>query len=51
LKLVDKLITSDDYLLLASNEASIYEVTYTVRKNLIERCSLLLQKGAWMVGM
>ena len=37
LKLVDTLITSDDYLLQASDGADIYEVTYMVPKTLSER--------------
>ncbi len=37
LNLVDELITSDDYLLNASNDADIYEVTYTVPKTISER--------------
>ena len=37
LKLVDELITSDDYLLQASNDADIYEITYTVPKTISER--------------
>ncbi|MCY4420822.1 MAG: protease SohB [Gammaproteobacteria bacterium] len=37
LKLVDTLITSDDYLLQASDSAEIYEVTYMMPKTLSER--------------
>ncbi len=37
LKLVDTLITSDDYLLQASDRAEIYEVTYMMPKTLSER--------------
>ena len=37
LKLVDTLITSDDYLLQASDGAEIYEVTYMMPKTLSER--------------
>lgn len=37
LKLVDTLITSDDYLLQASRDADIFEVTYRVPKTLSER--------------
>ncbi len=37
LKLVDKLITSDDYLLQASNDTDIYEISYTVPKTISER--------------
>ena len=37
LDLVDELITSDDYLLHASHDSDIYEITYTVPKTLSER--------------
>ena len=37
LRLVDTLITSDDYLLQASDSAEIYEVTYMMPKTLSER--------------
>lgn len=43
LNLVDELITSDDYLLEASNDADIYEVTYTVPKTISERISTTVQ--------
>lgn len=46
LKLVDELVTSDDYLLKASEKENvkIYEITYTCRKNLAERLAHLNQK-------
>jgi serine protease SohB len=37
LKLVDELMTSDDYLLAASKSASLYSVSYTTRKTVSER--------------
>ena len=37
LKLVDELITSDDYLLNASNDADIYEINFVVPKTISER--------------
>lgn len=37
LKLVDELLTSDDYLLNASKDADIYEISYTVPKTISER--------------
>ena len=43
LDLVDELITSDDYLLQASNDADIYEVTYTVPKTISERIATTIQ--------
>ena len=43
LNLVDELITSDDYLLNASSEAEIYEVTYTVPKTISERIATSVQ--------
>lgn len=39
LKLVDELITSDDYLLNASNDADIYEIQYELPKTISERIS------------
>ena len=43
LKLVDELITSDDYLLSASKDADVFEVVYTARKGLSERLMSGLQ--------
>lgn len=43
LRLVDDLITSDDYLLNAANKADLFEVTYTFKKNLIERLTTSAQ--------
>ncbi|MFQ5993684.1 MAG: protease SohB [Acidiferrobacterales bacterium] len=37
LKLVDDLMTTDDYLLAASTDADLYEVSYTARKRMGER--------------
>ncbi len=46
LNLVDELITSDDYLLEASNDADIYEISYTVPKTLSERLATSVQMTA-----
>lgn len=43
LKLVDELITSDDYLLNASNDADIYEIKYEVPKTISERIATSVQ--------
>ena len=43
LKLVDELITSDDYLLNASSDADIYEITCTVPKTISERLATSVQ--------
>lgn len=43
LNLVDTLITSDDYLLQASNDADIYEITYTIPKTVSERVAATVQ--------
>ena len=43
LKLVDELITSDDYLLNASNDADIYEIKYEVSKTISEKLSTSVQ--------
>ena len=37
LKLVDTLQTSDDYLLSARQEADLYEITYSAKKNLVNK--------------
>lgn len=44
LKLVDELMTSDDYLLGASQHAELYEVTYTTKKSVTERVVSLMQQ-------
>ena len=46
LKLVDELITSDDYLLQASNDADIYEISYTVPKTISERFATSIRMTA-----
>jgi len=43
LKLVDELITSDDYLLNASQQADIYEIRYTAKKSLTEKLGIAVQ--------
>ena len=43
LKLVDELITSDDYLLNACDEADIYEIKYELPKTISERLSSSIQ--------
>jgi serine protease SohB len=43
LNLVDELLTSDDYLLQASNNADIYEISYTVPKTISERFAASIQ--------
>jgi len=46
LGLVDDLVTSDDYLLRASEDADLYEVTYTARKPFADRLSAALTRAA-----
>lgn len=46
LKLVDHIMTSDDYLLALSKNADIFEVHYTSHKTLFEKLSSPLHKGA-----
>jgi len=43
LKLVDELITSDDYLLEQSKEKDLYEITYTIKKSLGVRMGWFIQ--------
>ncbi|MFQ6022394.1 MAG: protease SohB [Acidiferrobacterales bacterium] len=45
LKLIDDLMTSDDYLLEASRSAELYEVTYTARKTVGERLVSAMQSA------
>lgn len=43
--LIDEIITSDDYLLAASNHANIFKVEYTIKKSLMERFGFAIQKA------
>jgi serine protease SohB len=43
LKLIDELVTSDEYLMNASNEAELYEVTYTAHKRISEKLVSVVQ--------
>ena len=53
--LVDELLTSDDYLLNATHDADLYEVSYSVRKSLTDRlvsavsgtAGVWSQRGPW----
>lgn len=44
-KLVDELVTSDDYLMSARDTADLYQVRYTPRKKLSERVLSSMQRG------
>jgi serine protease SohB len=46
LKLIDELKTSDDYLLSASEETDIYEITYTAGKRISEKLASVLQRAS-----
>jgi serine protease SohB len=46
LNLVDELITSDDYLLEASKNADLYEVTYTAKKSVSEKVVSLIHRSS-----
>lgn len=46
LRLVDDIITSDDYLLEASSTADLYEINFIVKKTLMEKLSLSMHKAA-----
>lgn len=43
LKLIDEIRTSDDYLLAASADSDLYEVTYTSKKTLTEKLSSIMR--------
>lgn len=45
LNLIDDIMTSDDYILAASQEADIFEITHTIKKNLMEKFSTNAQKA------
>jgi serine protease SohB len=44
LKLVDEIITSDEYLLNASEKADLYQVSYVCKKNILEKFNLKASK-------
>jgi len=46
LRLVDEIITSDDYLVKAGEKADIYSLTYSAKKSLAKKLGLTLQKAA-----
>jgi serine protease SohB len=46
LRLVDELITSDDYLIEASRSADVYALSYTTRKRIGDRVTSLVQAAA-----
>lgn len=45
LKLIDDISTSDDYLLEASKQIDIYEVSYSTKKGLMDKLSTNVKKG------
>lgn len=47
LKLVDALITCDDYLLTASQDSDIYEICYTAKKSVMERLTTSVERSAY----
>ncbi len=46
-RLVDELMTSDEYLLTACNDAKVYQVKYTEKKSLPEKLGLAASEGAF----
>lgn len=46
LRLVDEITTSDDYLLEAREKADLYTITYSIKKSLLKKFGLTLQKAA-----
>jgi serine protease SohB len=46
LKLIDELMTSDDYLLSAAEEANLYEVSYSTGKTLSEKFASMVQRSS-----
>ena len=45
IRLIDDIMTSDDYLLQACEKANIFKVEYSIRKNLTERFGISIQKS------
>ena len=45
MRLVDEIITSDDYLLAASNKNNIFKIEYIIKKGLAEKLGLSIQKA------
>lgn len=45
LRLIDDIITSDDYLLRAFERSDIFEIKYSIKKSLIEKFSLSIQNS------
>jgi len=45
LRLIDDIMTSDDYLLNASEKADLFQVTYSIKKNLLERIGISVHKA------
>ncbi|HET8705673.1 MAG TPA: protease SohB [Pseudomonadales bacterium] len=51
LKLVDEIMTSDEYLFAARNDADIFEVTYEIKKNIAEKFGFAMQaslEAVWL---
>ncbi|MBN1684780.1 MAG: protease SohB [Gammaproteobacteria bacterium] len=48
LKLVDKLMTSDDYLLESSKDREIFEIKYTIKKKWTEQIGIGIQKALFL---
>jgi serine protease SohB len=44
LRLIDEIITSDDYLLKASDKTDLFEINYTMKKNILDKMGLGIQK-------
>lgn len=42
--LIDEIMTSDDYLLSAADKANIFKVEYSIKKNLVEKLGISIQK-------
>jgi serine protease SohB len=45
MRLIDEIMTSDDYLLKASEKANIFKVEYSIKKSLTERFGLSIQQN------
>lgn len=45
MRLIDEIITSDDYLLAASNNNNIFKIEYIIKKSIVEKFGLSIQKA------
>ena len=50
-RLIDEIMTSDDYLLAANDKANMFKVEYTIKKNLLEKFGISIKKSLTQIGL